>query len=465
MKKPMITLVSVLTALNVLTACAGGANPSAKATPDSSAAPSTTSTGPVNLTFWHAMGGANEEVVKKVAQTFNETVGKEKGIVITPVFQGSYGDLMKKVRAAVQAKDVKNLPDIVQSPASETAYMKDIPYVVPAQTLADQDASFRIADLEPNVVASFSYNGKLIGVPFANSTILLYYNKNLFKEAGLNPEQPPVTIDELGQVAAKLTKKNGAQASQWGFSGTPDLYHLSSWIGMQGGYIGNNKNGRANTMTAVEFDSNGTMKKFMTEWKKAVAYGGIQTGTDTNQNEEFAAGKLAMFVNSTAGLKGVLNAVGGKFEVGTAFLPKVDAGDKGGVAVGGSALYTMDRGDKAKIDAAREYMKYSTSAETQFVWHSGTGYFPVNLKTYDLPDMKAHLDKNPLFKTAINQLHASSPDTQEPMNAVSSEISTAMKEEILGYVTDKKDIDKAIATMVTRINKALADYNRANGKN
>ncbi len=112
--------------------------------------------------------------------------------------------MLKKVKAAVQAKDTKNLPDIVQVPASDTSYIKDVPNVVWAQNMIDKDHSFNVADLEPNTVASFSFKEKLIGVPFANSTILLYYNKNMFKEAGLDPKKPPTTIDEMGQFR-KLT--------------------------------------------------------------------------------------------------------------------------------------------------------------------------------------------------------------------------------------------------------------------
>lgn len=458
--------IAVLVASTILMAGCGANSDTAATTKGagSGEAAKADNAGPVQVTFWHAMGGTSEGVVKEVVQNFNDTIGKEKGIAVTPVFQGSYADLLKKVKAAVQAKDTKNLPDIVQVPASDTAYIKDVPNIIWAQSMIDKDRSFHAADLEPNTVASFSFKGRLAGVPFANSTVLLYYNKNMFKEAGLDPNTPPKTIDEMGQYAAKMTKKNGDQVSQWGLSVTPDQYHLSSWIGMQGGYIGNNKNGREDTMTQVEFDSTGTMKEFLTAWKKAVDYGGIQTGADVKTNEVFAAGKLGMFLNSTAGLKGTLAAVGDKFEVGTAFLPTVHESDKGGVAVGGSALYMVDRGEQAKIDAAWEYIKYSTSPKTQFIWHTGTGYFPVNKKTYDLPEMQKHLEENPLFKTAIEQLHASSPETQEPMNPVSGEFNRAIRDETLAYVSGKKDIDQAIKDMAAAANKALEDYNRVNKK-
>lgn len=451
MKKSIKLLLSAVSVFSLLTACSGqsGSKP-------------TVSTGPKNLTFWHAMGGTNEEAVKKMIQTFNDSVGKEKGITVTPVFQGSYADLLKKVKAAVQAKNEKDFPDIVQVPASDTSYIKDVPAVIWAQDLISKDPTFQAADLEPNPLAGFSFKGKQVGVPFANSTILLYYNKNMFKDAGLDPNSPPKTIDELGKVAAKLAKKNGNQVTQWGFAVNPDSYHLSSWIGAQGGYIGNNKNGRADVMTAVEYDSNGMMKKFLTEWKKAVDAGGILTGADIKADEEFAAGKLGMFVGSTAALKGTLVKVGDKFELGTAFYPKVNADDKGGVAVGGSALYIMNRGDKAAIDAAWEFIKFGVTPESQFTWHSSTGYFPVNKKAYDLPQMKEHLTKNPLFKTAIEQLHASSPENQEPMSPVAAEFNRAILEETLNYVQGKKGIDQAIADMANTSNKALSDYNRVN---
>lgn len=100
---------------------------------------------------------------------------------------------------------------------------------------------------------------------------MLYYNKSMFADAGLDASKPPATIAELGEMAARLTDK---PSKQWGFILTPELYQMSSWIGMQGGFLGNNESGRADTMTAVEFDKTGAMKNFLTEWKKAVDLAG-----------------------------------------------------------------------------------------------------------------------------------------------------------------------------------------------
>ena len=78
--------------------------------------------------------------------------------------------------------------------------------------------------------------------------------------------------------------------------------------------------------------------------------------------------------------------------------------------------------------------------------------------------MKQHLEKNKLFQTAIDQLHSSSPETQEPMIGVPTEISTIMKEEIQAFVLGKTDVDQAVKNMAEKSNKALQDYNKANMK-
>ncbi|MED9958405.1 MAG: ABC transporter substrate-binding protein [Christensenellales bacterium] len=411
--------------------------------------------------FWHAMGGVNGEMITQLTDEYNETLGKEQGIHVTAIFQGLYADMRTKFMGAIQAQDMANLPDIVQMGASALGMMQEVQEVVWFEDILAMDTTMKLEDFEPKFVRSFSAEGRALGVPFASSTVILYYNEDMLREAGI--EAPPATLAEMGEAAAKLYKEENGEPVQWGFVCQPGSWFMSSWIGMQASsegnysYIGNNADGREGVMTQVVFDEEGTMKRFLENYKAACEAGHFKV-TSTNDLEEFAAGKVAMYIGSTSAFASVLQTVGDKFSFGCAFMPTVTAEDVGGVAAGGSSLYLLNRGDEQKMTDALRFLEYMTSAETQFKWHEGTGYFPVNVNAYDLPQMAERLEQYPQVQVMIDQLQASDPHVQEPLTGVSGTIDSSFMENILGVVTDELTIDEAVENMADEINEALEAY-------
>lgn len=245
------------------------------------------------LVFWHNRGGnAGELLEQTMIPKFNETTGKEMGIQITPVYQSS-ADIINKLKALILAKDVDNLPDLVQIFAGDAEYMSTVPYVVPAQTLIENDESFTTDDILPQLLNTYTYAGTLYSVPFHASTMIMYYNKDAFKEAGLDAEKAPETIADVAAAAEKLLKKDSTGVKQYAITMGIQNTYLNHFIGGQGTYsfIGNQENGRAGRMTEVEFDKNGTMKNFLTEWEKVLKTGAVQTVDEGNQaRDEFIAG-------------------------------------------------------------------------------------------------------------------------------------------------------------------------------
>lgn len=418
------------------------------------------------LVFWHNRGGnAGELLEQTMIPKFNDTVGKEMGIKVTPVYQSS-SDIISKLKALILAKDVENLPDLVQIFAGDAEYMSTVPYVVPAQTLIENDKDFTTDDILPQLLNSYTYAGTLYSLPFHASTMMMYYNKDAFREAGLDPEKAPETIADVADAAGKLLKKDGTGVKQYAITMGIQNTYLNHFIGGQGeySYIGNNKNGRAGRMTEVEFDKNGTMKAFLTEWEKVLKTGAVQTVDEgTQARDEFIAGTSAMLFTSNNVLETMFGVAEEKgFELGVAPLPKVNASDKGGVCPGGSSIYVLNRNDDQKIAKAWEFVKAWVSADYQTEWALGTGCIPVNGKSMETEAMKAYTEKRPEFYVAFDAMMNSNPEVQEHLAPTQQAFTTIFKECGEQFAAGELTIDECVSLMAERCNAALDEYNRAN---
>jgi sn-glycerol 3-phosphate transport system substrate-binding protein len=293
----------------------------------------------------------------------------------------------------------------------------------------------------------------------------LFYNKTAFKAAGLNPANPPTTFSEVEQMAKKLTKKDSSgKVTQYGFSMAIYGWYFEQLLVKQGMEYANNGNGRKGKATEVIFDKNGAGLKVMKEWKKLVDSGYVGNyGRNTGDTQNaFVAGNTAMFINSTASLGAVLKSVGGKFEVGTAFLPKLNSTDKGGVSIGGASLWIMDKKDIAKQNSAWEFIKFMVSPDQQAYWNKNTGYFPVTKKAYDTQTAKDNFKQYPQFWTAVYQLHSSTAESRGALLGVFPEARAAIETNIEDMISNKQTPEEAVNNAAKVINAAIARYNETN---
>lgn len=454
MKRPMklfvLTCLALLLPLSLLSA--GGSKES----------PSTTKDGPVEIVWWHSNSGLLGQATDKMVQEFNTTVGAEKGIVVKPVFQGKAADVLTKLRAVMQGRNASDLPDIAQLDATGVIDVRDYARLLPMDDLMSQ-AGYDLNQIEPGAALSITYKDKMIGMPFNSSTILLYYNKDAFRQAGLDPDAPPKTIAQMAEYAGKLVEKDAnGKVLRYGFAGVPTTYELCAWLGQQNGvsYLTDMRNGHDGNPTKVIFDENGTMEVFLNEWKKLWESGGLANLT-SDVSQEFAAGKVAMIAASTSSLTTMFAAIDGRFELGVAYLPEVVEGADSGVNVGGGALFAFDRGTDHQ-QAIKEFIEFAVSPEQQLQWHIQTGYFPVNTGTYGLEAFKEHTAKNPLFQVAINQLHDSDPRVQGLWIPSGYQVYYAFQNGIREMLETDKSVQQTVKDLATEINKYISDYNRMN---
>ena len=439
----------------------GGGGPAASGAADMSGlAPGKDVAPAATITWWHAMSGVNGDALNKIVAGFNSSQSKIK---VETVFQGNYDDLLAKLNTAIASNAA---PALVQVYDIGQRYMYDSQQVVPMQAFIDRD-KFNTSDFEPAVINYYKYQDKLQSMPFNASTPMLYYNKDAFKEAGLDPAKPPVTFTEIADAAKKLTKKDASGATvRYGFG--PSIY---GWLFEQlratsGVLYADNGNGRDDRATKVVY--NDAAGKAILDWWKAGVDGGyfFNPGIDNDgAANAFNAQKTAMYIESTARLRGHITTIAGKFELGTGLYPRPDnRPTNGGNIIGGASLYIMKSRPAAEQQAAWEFVKYAMTPAVQGQWQSDTGYYPIVKAAYDTAPSKEWSTKYPQFLTAITAIRES-PQNRATNGAVLGVMPQArqrtqkmIESVLLGKETSQAALDSA----VTEMNAAIDKYNKAN---
>lgn len=389
----------------VLAACGGGSDAGGTAGAPAKDALSKAS-GVTTVSFWHSMDGKNAEELTKLVTEFNQ---KNSGkIEVKATYAGKYDDAITKYKAAIQSKST---PDVIQIYDIGTRFMIDAKQTVPMQSFIDRD-KLDVSDLQPNITGYYSVDNKLNSMPFNTSMPVMYYNKTLFKKAGLDPEKPPVTIEEIRTAAEKLSKKGGGPAD-YGFGAAIYGWLLEQFIATSGADYCDKGNGREDKATKVMFDQ-GEALEVVSWWQKMVKDGlAANTGRDTKSAQAaFKSGQAAITLESTGQLGGFTKAFKeAGWELGAANYPKVKAGDAGPI-IGGASLWIDSVGHQdANKEAAWQFVKFLAEPKSQAAWHTGTGYFPISKGALNEPVDVEYRKNNPLFDVAVKQLESTKVTT------------------------------------------------------
>jgi sn-glycerol 3-phosphate transport system substrate-binding protein len=464
MEGKMRKLAAFAIALSMVAVACGGGTPGgggAAPTGDQSAlAPGKDVKPAAKITWWHAMSGINGEALNKVVNQFNAS---QSAIKVETVFQGSYDDLLSKLNTALASNAA---PALVQVYDIGQRYMYDSGQVVPMQAFIDRD-KFSTADFEPAVLNYYKYQDKLQSMPWNASSSIFYYNKDAFKEVGLDPEKAPMTFTEITEAAKKLTKKDASgQTVRYGFG--PSIYgwFFEQLLATSGALYADNGNGRDDRATKVVYNS--AAGKAILDWWKAGIDGGYfyNPGIDNpGATNAFNAGKTAMYLESSAALRGNINTVAGKFQIGTGLFARPDSKPKdGGNIIGGASLYIMKSRPVEEQQAAWEFVKYAMTPAIQAQWQSDTGYYAIVKSAYNEAPAKEWATKYPQFQTPVDQIR-NSPQNRFTNGAVLGIMPQArartqkmIESVILGQATSQAALDAA----VTEMNDAIDKYNKAN---
>lgn len=405
------------------------------------------------ISFWHSMGGVNGQAIDTLVQKFNDE--NQLGITVNAQYQGEYDDSLNKLKSA----QIGNMgADLVQVYEIGTRFMIESGWIIPMQEMVDAD-QYDVSEIEPNLAAYYTIDGQLYSMPFNSSTPIMYYNKDMFEKAGIT--EIPDSLEAIKEVGDRLVQDGGAgEAISLGIYG----WFFEQFIGKQGLEYADNGNGRKEAATAVAFDENGAAKNILTAWKELSDKGlapNVGKGGDAGL-ADFSAGKSAITLGSTASLKQILQDVNGKFEVGTAYFPKIKSSDIGGVSIGGASLWALNNNDPKKARATWEFIKFLVSAQSQAYWNAQTGYFPVTTAAHQEEVFKDNIAQYPQFETAIDQLHDSAPEYAGALLSVFPEARATVESQIESMLNGKQDVDTTVKNMADSINKSIEEYNLVN---
>ena len=389
-------LVMILMGIFLLAACSNSDSGSSETPQKSDDDVEKTEDGKTVISFWHAMSGSGQEALEKIVADFNAS---QEDYEVKAEFQGSYEESLTKLRSVGGTADA---PAITQVFEVGTKFMIDSGYIEPMQKFIDED-NYDLSQLEENILNYYSLDGELYSMPFNSSTPVMLYNKDAFKAAGLDPENPPQTFQEVIAAAEKLTTND-----MKGFSMLTYGWFFEQLVATQGGLYVNEENGRAGDATEAVFNGEEGLRvfNFLDTMNKAGTFGNFGTNWD-DIRAAFQSGKVAMYMDSSAGVRGIIDNA--PFEVGAAFIPYADEVDRQGVAIGGASLWMSKGIAEIEQKAAWEFMKYLTTPEVQAEWHLSTGYFAINPAAYEEESVKQAWEEMPQLKVTVDQLQSTEP--------------------------------------------------------
>ncbi|CED93003.1 ABC transporter, substrate-binding protein [Romboutsia ilealis] len=308
-------------------------------------------TEPVEISFWHAMSGDLEKTLENLTDKFMEA---NPNITVNLQNQSTYNDLQQKMTATLASP--KDLPTLTQAyphwmiNAMQDELLVDLKPYIENETIGSENYN----DILEGFRTSSEIDGKIYGMPFNKSTEVIWYNKTLFDELGL---EVPKTFEEFAQVAKTITEKKGIVGA--GFDSLNNFYTT---------YL-KNKGVDFNSETDVTSAESVEAANYYLDGIKE-GYFRI-AGTDMYLSGPFANETLGMYVGSNAGESFVKQGVDGKFEVGVAPYPAES------VMQQGTDLYMFSSATAEQRTAAFEYLKFLTSTENQITWGVETGYIPA----------------------------------------------------------------------------------------
>lgn len=404
------------------------------------------------IIFWHAMGGNFQPTLNKIVEEYNKSQDK---VEVEALYQGSYQEALNKFKS-VQGTD--KAPALIQLNEISTEYMYNSGAITPMQEFVKKD-NYDLTKLEDTLINYYTINGTLYSMPFNSSASILLYNKDAFKEVGLDPEKAPKSYKELAEAAKKLTKGT----ERYGFAMIMDAWFIEQLLANENTLYVNEENGRAGkSPTAVAY--NGEKIKTIFNWlndmyrdNTATSYGKEYQNT----RAAFLSGKVSMYIDSSAGIQQLTELA--NFEIGSAYVPS-ENGEFTGIPIGGASLWMTNSVSDEKQAAAWDFVKYAVSKESQALWASSTGYYSVNKEAYDLDLLKKDLEKTPQKLVAVNEIK----DTQKTaatsgaIVGVFPELRKVMTDSMEKVYVGREKIDKIIDKMVKESDRIVKRYNRLN---
>jgi sn-glycerol 3-phosphate transport system substrate-binding protein len=409
---------------------------------------------PITIDFYYptAVDGPIASIMENYAQQFEAA---NPGIDINPVYTGSYTDTSQAIRTEIQGGGTG--PDVAVMLSTDLYSVAEEGYVVPVQQFVDQmeDPAAFTADIFPAFMAnSVDEEGTLWSLPFQRSTLILYYNKDLFAEVGLDPEQPPRNRDELVEAAQALTLPNG---ERWGllvpFAGGFPIWSYQPFVIGAGQNLSDGDPTQVFLNTPENLDAMTYVLSLANEYAVSPVGGSAWGDTPT----AFNAGQAGMIFHTTGSLTSILNNA--PFEVGVAPIPAGPAGEDGtgyGTPTGGGNLYIFANSTPEEQAAAWAWAQFLASPQIQADWTANTGYIAISESAWNTDTLQTLVAEKPQYQATRDQLAYAEMEFMSYRGIdVANIINTTLSSIISG---ERTDVEAALAEGQAQIDSLLAEY-------
>ena len=410
---------------------------------------------PTEIQFWHAMSGPVGKQVEAIVQRFNDS---QKEFVVVPTYKGNYDET---IAAAFIAYRSGTAPHVVQIYDLGTQNMMSAHGVVRPvwQVMAEGGQPLEAKSFVPAVASYFAdAKGRLEALPFNTSTPVLFYNKDAFRAAKLDPEKPPKTWYEMVPTIAAL-KDAGAMPCGY-------VTSWPSWINLENASAWHNQefatkdNGIGGLDAKLSFNTHLMMRHIATlaSWVKSEYF--TYTGRRDEAEVRFTQGACGLLTASSSTIAELRAAA--KFDFGVAQLPYYDdvRGAPQNTLIGGGALWVLNSHKKHEYDGVAKFFAFLSKPDVQATWHQETGYIPTTVAAYELTKKSGFYDKNPGQEIAIRQMLLKNPtgDSKGIRLGDMVRIRAVIDEELEDVWSFKKTPKQALDEAVARGNVMLRQF-------
>jgi sn-glycerol 3-phosphate transport system substrate-binding protein len=399
------------------------------------------------LTMYYpvSVGGALTKVVDSIVDDFEQ---ENPDIDVKAIYAGNYNDARVKALAALNSGQPAQLSVMFSIDVHE---LMDLDAIVPFDDVISTSADRQwLKSFHPALMENGMVNDKTYGIPFQRSTIVMYYNKDMFRAAGLDPEKAPSNWKELVEMGKKLTKKDSnGNVTQWGamIPSTGYPYWMFGALTKEKGHKLMNQAGNKTyfddpkAIAALEFwkdlgNKHQVMPKGMIEW-----------GT---LRQNFLEEKTAIMWHSTGNLTAVKNAA--SFDFGVAMLP---ADTERGSPTGGGNFYLFKNATTEEKQAALKLVKFMTSPQQAAKWSIETGYMGVSPAAYETKELASYVETFPPAAVARDQLKYA---TAELSTHQSGRVRKLLDDAIQSVLNDQQDAKQALTAAQKQADRILSRY-------
>jgi sn-glycerol 3-phosphate transport system substrate-binding protein len=432
-------------------------------------------TAPVDVTLWYGgLVGSTKATMEDIVARFNAS---QDQVRVTANDQGAAYDQVFRKYESASSSSPDQLPDLIYLEDTQLQVMVDSGQVLPAQSCMEA-AGYDLTDLEPVARSKYTVGDVLYSGYMNVSTPVLYYNKAHWVKAGLDPDDPPQTLDEI-YTQAKALKDTGVSDKPLSFKA--DRWFFETWLTGIGEDIVNNGNGRVAPATEATFDT--PAADDLVGWLKKMNDEGLlnafaDTEGSIDQFLALATQQSSMLIETSTASATIADALGGNLtaaEAGvdfdTSVLDKSELVPASGAMPGietagkvfptGGAFYILNTSEPAQQAASWKFLEFMLTPEIAKVWHLNGGYLPIVKAVEDDPQVQAFWRDDlagALVHTAVEQLSDADPDLPGPLIGPYVDEAVAIENALDAVLFDNQDVDESLARAQDEVTQSLERY-------